>query len=81
MTLEIYRVSEEEDQFSFHHHQGRNPHMLALNQKLQQPTVIQKNIPRLKNQSDLIETTLNSPQFEELIFSEDYTLKKPICAK
>lgn len=79
MTLEIYGVSEEEDQFSFHHHQGRSPHMLALNQKLQQPTVIQENITRLKNQSDHIETTLNSPRCEELIFSEDYTEETNLC--
>lgn len=36
-TLEIFDEVEEEGQLFFHPHQGKNPHMPALDQKLQLP--------------------------------------------
>lgn len=39
--LETFVEGEEEDRFSFRHHRERCPHMLALDQMLQLPIVIQ----------------------------------------
>lgn len=36
-TLETFDANEEGDPLSFHHHQGKNPHMQPLDQKLQPP--------------------------------------------